>query len=562
MPPARGRWLPRFAGILCVLLTATAVPSSAGADDVVASLTRGTPISAFGGALAWSYYDAATDRYALVVQRGGRSERAPVANAGRPFDVSLGPDVHGRVVGLYTRCRRATTGCDVYRYDVASRRERKVAAVSSPDMDEAWPAQWRDRVTFVRRARTYVMSGYDHRPDPRGKRGGGVLMDCDVPYVRTLSPGGRSRRLDRSQCGTTTGMSIRAKRIVQVSSEDQGGAGSEAQVRLLRATGGAARILARAGGGEGGYSPFASASQSASAVYLTRTGNRRPHDFLRIDLRSARLTALDPHLPLAGRVTRDERGRFWYVQGPEPDENGDVGCPLRTSAGALQPCRLVRASSDPFGTSLRVLVPRLTLSGTDRIHGLYTDALAISGDLRRDVVAQDKIVRRLPVAGVQLELVRNRPSPTTFDTPFEITGASMPTDALGHWSFPLHQPPALARIAVVARELGLATGAVDLSVDATVTLKAVGGSLTGTVAPPQPGRGIVIERAAGVDPVTGPTWTRAGSVALSADGTAFSTPVVGAGFYRATLPPDPNAGSPLAHPDVYFGVSAPVQVSG
>jgi hypothetical protein len=538
-------------------------PSSARADDVVASLPRSTPISAFGGALAWSDYDAAAARYVLVLQRGGRSERAPVANAARPFDVSLGPDERGRVVALYTRCRSATTGCDVYRYDLTSRGERKVGAVSSPDMDEAWPAQWRDHVTFVRRARTRVMSGYDHRPAPRGKRGS-VLMECDVPYVRTLSAGGRSRRLDRSQCGSTTGMSIRATRIVQVSSEDQGGAGSETQVRLLRASGGASRILARAGGGEGGYSPFASASQSASAVYLTRTGNRRPHDFLRIDLRSARLTALDPHVPLAGRVTRDERGRFWYVQGPEPDENGAVGCPLRASAAALQPCRLIRASSDPFGPSLRVLVLRLTLSppGTGRIHGLYTDTLAISGDLRRDVVAHNTIVRRLPVAGAQLELLRNRPSPTTFDTPFDPTGASTRTDALGHWSFALPRPPALARLAVVARELGLATRAVDLSVDAAVTLTAVGRSLTGTVTPAQPGRAIVVERAAGIDPATGYAWTNAGSVALSADGTAFSATAAGAGTYRATLPPDPNAGSPLAHPEVYYGVSAPIQVAG
>jgi hypothetical protein len=550
--------------VLGVLVAAVAAPSLASADDVVASLTRGTPISAYGGALAWSEYDAASDRYALVVQRGGRTARAPIANAARPFDVSLGPDARGRIVALYTRCRRATTGCDVYRYDVASGRERRVAAVSSPDSDEAWPAQWRGRLTFVRRARTYVMSGYDHRPDPRGKRGGGVLMDCDVPYARTLSPGGRSRRLDRSQCGTTTGMSLRATRIVQVSSEDQGGAGSESQVRLLRTGGGAARILARAGGGEGGYSPFASPSLSASAVYLTRTGDRRPHNFLRIDLRSGRLGELDPHVPLAGRVTRDEHARIWYVQGPEPDENGDSGCSARTYAAALQPCRLVRASSDPFTPPLRVLVPRLTLSppAADHIHGLYTDKLTLSGDLRRDIVAGNAIVRRLPVAGVQVELLRNRPAPMTFDTPFDITGASAPSDALGHWSFPLNRPPALAHVVVIARELGLATQVVELSVDAALTLTAAGRSLTGTVTPAQPGRGIVIERATSTSSGPGAGWTNAGAVALSADGTSFSTTVAGAGTYRATLPPGPNAGTPTADPGVYYGVSPQVTVAG
>jgi len=86
-------------------------------------------------------------------------------------------------------------------------------------------------------------------------------------------------------------MSIRGDSIVQVTDLDQGGAGSESQVRRLRARGGAARVLARAGGGEGGYSPFSSPSQSASAVWLTRTGFREATPslvFLRIDLASGR----------------------------------------------------------------------------------------------------------------------------------------------------------------------------------------------------------------------------------------------------------------------------------
>lgn len=115
---------------------------------------------------------------------------------------------------------------------------------------------------------------------------------------------------------------------------------------------------------------------------------------------------------------------------------------------------------------------------------------------------------------------------------------------------------------VVARELGVATRAVGLSVDAALTLTVAGSSLTGPVSPAQPGRAVVIERATGVDPALGPIWAKAGNVALSADGTAFSTPAVAAGFYRATLAPDPNAGGPAPNPAVYFGISAPVQAAG
>jgi hypothetical protein len=123
--------------------------------------------------------------------------------------VSLGPDARGRVVALYTRCRTANRGCDVYRYDVQGRRERKVLGVSSLTKDEAWPVQWRGRLAFVRRARAYVLDGYSPRPDPRGKRGGGTLGDCDIPYVKTLSARAPCRRLDRGLCAPTTGMAIR-----------------------------------------------------------------------------------------------------------------------------------------------------------------------------------------------------------------------------------------------------------------------------------------------------------------------------------------------------------------
>ena len=194
-------------------------------------------------------------------------------------------------MALYSRCRSDKGGCDVYRYDLRTRVERKLASVSSPSLDEAWPAQWRGRVSFVRRARTHVIDGYDHRPDPRGR---GPVMDCDIPYVKTLASRAPSRRLDRSQCGETTGMAIRRDTIVLVTDINQGGAGSESQVRLLRAGGGAARILARTTGGEGGYSPFVAPSLSASAVWLARVGRREgvQPGFLRIDLASARLTTV------------------------------------------------------------------------------------------------------------------------------------------------------------------------------------------------------------------------------------------------------------------------------
>lgn len=182
-------------------------------------------------------------------------------------------------------------------------------------------------------------------------------------------------------------------------------------------------VCSPARGGEGGYSPFSSPSQSAAAVYLTRIGNRQPMSFLRIDLTSARLTEVDPNVPLAGRVARDERGGFWYVQAPEPPADSEGGACTRPfptcQSPLLQPCRLVRASADPFSSATRTLAPRLTLSvgPSAQITGSFTDGLAVSGDLTRAVVSRGAIVRREPLPGVLLELLRTRaPSGTAPST--------------------------------------------------------------------------------------------------------------------------------------------------
>jgi hypothetical protein len=373
-------------------------------------LTRDTPIAAYGGVVAWSDYDAATARYRLVIRRGALAVHASMASSRRPFDVSLGPDSHGRVVALYTRCRTANHDCDVYRYDVLARRERKDVSVSSPTMDEAWPVQWRDHLAFVRRARAYVVDGYSLRPDPRGKGGGGELMDCDVPYVKSLSTPTPSRRLDRGLCAPTTGMSIRGERIVQVTDLDQGGAGSESQVRLLRTQGGAGRVLDRARGGEGGYSPFASPSQSATDIYLTRTGFREGTSsgvFLRFTGSRRTPTVVQPNMRVAGRMARDERGAYWYVQAPEPPMEDHYEPPFCVSP--LEPCRLVRASASPFSPVTRALPPRLrvTVEKSGCITRPSSAPIVLSGDLTRTIVRRSAIVRREPLRGVSLELLHS-----------------------------------------------------------------------------------------------------------------------------------------------------------
>src|SRR4051812_49752124 len=104
-----------------VTTAALLAPPVAVADDAVADLVRETPISAYGGAVAWSAYDPASGRFALVIRQRETTTAARVASPRRPFDVSLGPDAAGRGVPLYTRCPSPTRGCRVSPHDLPTR---------------------------------------------------------------------------------------------------------------------------------------------------------------------------------------------------------------------------------------------------------------------------------------------------------------------------------------------------------------------------------------------------------------------------------------------------------
>jgi len=204
----------------------------------------------------------------------------------------------------------------------------------------------------------------------------------------------------------------------------------------------------------GGYSQFSSPSQSVSAVWLTRTGNREPMDFLRIDLASGRLTAVHPNVWMAGRLARDERGTFWYVQAPEPPWEYHGEPPFCTSP--LEPCRLVRSSASPFSSTTRALTPRLRVTSPNAPTegGPCTEPIVIFGDLTRAIVRRSTVVRREPLAAVPLELLRSDPYGAG---PFAATGLTTSTDQAGRWSFSLSQPPSVAYFAAVARGIGIAS---------------------------------------------------------------------------------------------------------
>jgi hypothetical protein len=160
--------------MLVAAAAATAVAASAapaGADVLLASVSRPTTVAAFSGAVAWRNYDAAHQRYALMVLRAGHLTRAPVATRRAPFDVSLGPTAGGKIAAVYSRCstdpgRRTAadvlsylrgyvpnpqTGrvCRLREYVLGEKHERTPRILGLGGISTAFPSTWRGRVVFA-----------------------------------------------------------------------------------------------------------------------------------------------------------------------------------------------------------------------------------------------------------------------------------------------------------------------------------------------------------------------------------------------------------------------------
>jgi hypothetical protein len=201
---------------------ALAWPATALADEVIATATRPTPVSAHAGRIVWSSYDAGQQAFFLTQRVGGVTSRVPVRPRSVPFDVDLGPDASGETVAAYSRCSKDPPardprignaiahmpdwargrGCDLYRFDFATGRETRIATANSPGASEFLPSVWKATVAFAR--------VYERKRGLKGERA--------YLYARPIAGAGRSRRLiagSRSDLRFCTGKPRRCERVVE-----------------------------------------------------------------------------------------------------------------------------------------------------------------------------------------------------------------------------------------------------------------------------------------------------------------------------------------------------------
>jgi hypothetical protein len=171
----------RFPVIGLAMAALVLLPAPAAADDLIATVARPTPVSAIEGRIVWSDYDTVTARYHLTQRLDGVTSRLPVAPRVVPFDVDLGPDVDGKPVAAYSRCRREPPprsaprgllaqlpqwrlgrGCDLFMYSFERGTEVRVRFAGTRGASEFLPTVWTDRIAFAR--------VYERRKGPASRR--------------------------------------------------------------------------------------------------------------------------------------------------------------------------------------------------------------------------------------------------------------------------------------------------------------------------------------------------------------------------------------------------------
>jgi hypothetical protein len=135
---------------LIVTALAAAAPPARAADRIVVTDPTATNVSAHNTLVVWSSLGR-DGRARLVRLIRGSPRNVPVRPKDGPFDPDVGTDRRGHQQIVYTRCAGVSgQGCDVWRYDDGTRRERKVAGASSESCSEFAPSVWIGTVAFAR----------------------------------------------------------------------------------------------------------------------------------------------------------------------------------------------------------------------------------------------------------------------------------------------------------------------------------------------------------------------------------------------------------------------------
>ena len=149
------RQVRRLAAVtLLVVLGVVAIgPESRAATSVVASSQSPMHARAYGGRVVWG--ELGELGWQLWTLDAGRPTVLPIAPFKSDGALDVGPGEDGEPALVFSRCERTaeggTTGCDVFRYDFATRTEEPVTTVNTTGAIETLPSIRGRRIAFMRR---------------------------------------------------------------------------------------------------------------------------------------------------------------------------------------------------------------------------------------------------------------------------------------------------------------------------------------------------------------------------------------------------------------------------
>jgi hypothetical protein len=228
---------------LTVGIALSAASSAAAAPALIAPLHGGTTIESFGEVQVWSDYDAADERWQLVVDSDGLISTPPIPAATNTIEADVGPGPTGSPLLVYEVCQ---SGCHLVVSGVDGSDPRVVSG-SDGARD---PTIWGDRLAWVRGA-TQVMTSLLNGSERR--------MLGGAP--RRLCP--PANREERTSCETTTARSVTGLQLYhgRLALTDSfytrnGGGNGEGEVLTESVKNGPQHLVALEGVEEGGGETF------------------------------------------------------------------------------------------------------------------------------------------------------------------------------------------------------------------------------------------------------------------------------------------------------------------
>jgi hypothetical protein len=161
---------------------AAAAPTAHAADQLISRDPTAANVTSHAGSANVAWARVGKDGRSRLVQRiRNRNRDLPVRPKAGLFDPDMGTNAKGHRVLVYTRCAGLSgKNCDVWQYDAATRRERKVPGASAPGCSEFAPSVWIETVAFARTGGTGCNGLYIAR------RGRATKLDDRVPAETDL----------------------------------------------------------------------------------------------------------------------------------------------------------------------------------------------------------------------------------------------------------------------------------------------------------------------------------------------------------------------------------------